>query len=261
MSGKIGSIDRAAYRALSRAGTTEGVAPVFEVAARLSRQPSFGSKSYSTDDVPSGTAAAAGPSVAATSGSTIARPLLTQPTHNMFSAPQPGAKPISVVRTPTRANTGGGIRPTAPPSSTMLAKMARAAASADLHEPAARAASVATSTSTSTGTIVSTSVAAAQLRTLVPDATPASAMQAPGGSLSSSVASLPRLTRQSTILDVQRPNSTQYIMIRMYDGERCISDVVVSHLGIKSKILADVPCAEFDKLHARAIAELCEHKS
>lgn len=257
MSGKIGGIDRAAYRALSRAGTTEGVAPVFEVAARLSRQPSFGSKSYSTDDVPSGTAAAT--SSVTTSGSAIARPLLTQPTHNMFSAPQPGAKPISVVRAPTRANTGGGIRPTAPPSSTMLAKMARAAASADSHEPVASSASVATNASTTTGTLAS--AATAQLRTLVPDAAPASALHAPGGSLSSSVASLPRLTRQSTILDVQRPNSTQYIMIRLYDGERCISDVVVSHLGIKSKTLADVPCAEFDKLHARAIAELCEHKN
>ncbi len=134
--GRIGSLDRKSYKEITGRGSSIDCAPVFEVASRLQRNPSFGSKHYSTDDVPSATAAVAagasnaGSAVNAASANATQpatqRPLLAQPSHNMFTAPQPGAKPISIIaRNPTmRSSTAGAVTPNIP-SSSFLAKLTR----------------------------------------------------------------------------------------------------------------------------------------
>lgn len=253
--GKVGGIDRSMYRELSRAGTADGVVPVFEVAARLSRKPSFGSKTWSTDDVPRENSTEH--EARQSTGSAIHRPVITaQPSHNMFSAPQPGAKPISIARLPTRANTGGGITPMALPTSTALAKMARAAA-AESQSPLASSAVAPVPTpvpvhTPSPAPVPASSVPASSVPAPVPTLVPASSVPAAGGR---------QLTRRTTILDIERPSSSQYIVLRLYDGKRCVSDIMSTYLGLKSTTLADVTVAEFDRLHRQAREEIKARKA
>lgn len=205
---RVGGMNREMYNELIRGPSRSGATVFDSVAAKLTRKPSFNSQSYSTDDVPSTSAP-----VEIKPPAAAAAKLVVQPSHNMFTAPQPGSKPISM-RAQSRLSSGY-----------------------------TRAATIDTPAPTRpTGTL------AERLSAMQPAAQPAAQAQP-----AAAAAATPKLMRQPTITDIAPQPHSLCHEIQFYDGNRLISDDIVTLLGITKKRIPDVTVAQFDKLHAEAM--------
>lgn len=239
---KVGGMPKDLYREMTRTSSIGDAPPVFDVAARsMQRKPSFNSKSYTTDDAPVSKADAA---------KTIVIPTTA---HNMFSAPQPGSKPL------TLSGKSGyfGTAKLAPSATRINAvnnqqKKLMTANTIDTPYTAATAAAI---------TPVATTTPSAATQTS-PSVTPSPTAEnnvcagtdTPVPELSSGAR--PRLNRQQTLNTISNAAGRKFVTITLYDGQRCVLSDVMKQMGIRVGVLPSVYVEYFDELHMEALIEL-----